>query len=156
MSSDERMGGVLEWLQTMLVQIELGDEDDELDEDFVATARPWLHTKAFHDVACDSSEFASRLWEFIGDADYLGPEGSGGTLLLLLPTQLPLSLFDTIVASVGDGVRANLNANVLVFGCHPDADKVSQKTPVPLIRLFLDSPDLLVEGGSMGDAAGFL
>ena len=48
---NQLMGGVLEWLQTMLLGLELNEEDDELDsldDDFVATARPWLHTKSFH------------------------------------------------------------------------------------------------------------
>ena len=50
LGSEQRMGAVLEWLQTMLVELELGSTDsldgagseeaDELDDDFVATARP--------------------------------------------------------------------------------------------------------------------
>ena len=154
--SDVRMGSVLEWLQMMLVQIELGDEDEELDDDFVTTARPWLHAKAFHDVTCKPNEFTAKLWQHVCDAKYLEPDAEGGTLLLLLPTQLPYSLFDEVVQSVRKGVQSNLNGQVAVLGCHPDATSSSEKAPVPLIRLFLDSPDLLIEGGSMGDAAGFL
>ena len=29
-------------------------------------------------------------------------------------------------------------------------------SPVPVVQVFADSPDLLVDGGSMGDAAAFL
>lgn len=162
---DMRMGNVLEWLQTMLVQLELGnteeldgpqEEDDELDEDFVNTARPWLHAKAFHDIACEPAAFGERMWSCILDADFLAEGGVGGTVLLLLPSQLPLSLFERITASVSSSITTHLNGKVTVTGCHPDCVKAHERTPVPLLRIFLDDPQLLVEGGSMGDAASFL
>ena len=136
--SDIRMGSVLEWLQMMLVQIELGDEDEELDEDFVSTARPWLHAKAFHDVTCEPADFTSTIWKQISDSEYLKPNAEGGTLLLLLPTQLPYSLFADIVDSVRVGVQSNFNTDIAVLGCHPDAEMNAQKAPVPLLRVFLD------------------
>ena len=99
--SEERMGAVLTWLQTMLVELELGKteeldgtEEDELDGNFVSAARPWLHTKAFFDVP--AQDFAEELWEHVGSADYLLPDGSGGSLLLLLPSGLPFSLFSQV------------------------------------------------------------
>lgn len=164
-ASDARMGLVLEWLQTMLVQLELGgtaeldgaEEDDELDEDFVNTARPWLHAKAFHDIACDPPAFSETLWAHVEGADYLRPGGAGGTMLLLLPSALSLSLFEAVTESVANGVSANVNADIIVTGCHPDATKAHERTPVPLLRVFLDAgEDMLVEGGSMSDAAQFL
>ena len=159
-SKDSRMGAVLEWLQTMLVQLELGGteeldgplpemEDDELDEDFVNTARPWLHAKAFHDIACEPAAFGEQIWSSAVAADYLAPGGVGGTVLLLLPSQIPLALFERVAATVSSSVTTYLNGKVLVTACHPDTEKVHERTPVPLLRLFLDEPDLLVEGGSM-------
>jgi len=96
----QRMGAVLEWLQTMLINLELheeGDEEteeDELDPDFVSAARPWLHTKAFFDIPAQG--FASTLWGHVSGAAYLQPGGEGGSLLLLLPSRLPLSLFEQV------------------------------------------------------------
>ena len=156
--SAQRMGSVLEWLQVMLVEIELGDatndEDDELDEGFVSTARPWLHTKEFFDIP--AAGFADELWQHLSGAGYLQPKGEGGTLLLLLPSRLPFSLFQRVTDTVRDGAVANLNADLLVSGYHPDGASKESRSPVPLIQVFLDSPDLLVDGGSMSDAAGFL
>ena len=161
-AGDARMGKVLEWLQTMLVELELGQteeldgtEEDELDEGFVSTARPWLHTKEFHDVAC-TGEFLPSLWGHVSTADYLQPGGEGGTLLLLLPASMPLSLFDQVTDAVRDGVHASLNGEVRVNGFHPDAPSKASKSPVPVLQIFLDTPELFVDGGSMGDAAGFL
>ena len=157
-SKDARMGAVLDWLQPMLVQLELGgteeldgpmEEDDELDDEFVRAARPWLHAKAFHDIMCEPSAFGEQIWTSVMDADYLAPGGTGGTVLLLLPSQIPLVLFERVTRSVSSSIAANLNDKVLVTGCHPDNMKAHERTPVPLLRIFLDEPDLLVEGGSM-------
>ena len=164
LGSEQRMGAVLEWLQTMLVELELGSTDslddtgseeaDELDDDFVATARPWLHTKEFFDIKAQG--FAQELWEHVSSADYLQPKGEGGAMLLLLPTPLPLSLFEEVTKTVSAGVGAHINPEVAVRGFHPDRTPKEQQSPVPIIQVFLDSPDLLVQGGSMSDAAGFL
>ena len=43
----ELMERVLGWLPEMLVALDIGDEDGEDDDDFVAAARPWLHTDGF-------------------------------------------------------------------------------------------------------------
>jgi hypothetical protein len=156
-----RMGEVLVWLQQMLVNQPMssvadGDAED-LDDDFVQAARPWLHTKSFHDVT-DASQFSQRVWSPMAEADFLREDGEGGALLVLLPPALPLSLFEQITASVRASVHGNINREVEVLGCHPDvsSEEPSRQTPVPLIRLFKDSPDLLVDGGSMSDAAGLL
>jgi len=153
---EERMGMVLEWLQTMLVNLELQEteEEDELDADFVNAARPWLHTKAFFDVSAQG--FAEVVWGHVSAADYLLPAGEGGSLLLLLPSRLPLSLFERVADTVRSEVATHVNADAVVSGCHPDAEQPERKTPVPVVQIFADSPDLLVEGGSMSDAAGFL
>ena len=162
---DERMGIVLEWLQTMLVKLELGvteeldgqlPEDEELDDDFVNTARPWLHAKAFHDISCEPANFGQTMWSYIEQADFLQEGGSGGTVLLLLPSQIPLGLFEQVAASVGSSIGSRVGDKVSVTGCHPDHAQAHERTPVPLIRIFRDEPDLLVEGGSMSDAASFL
>ncbi len=50
--------------------------------------------------------------------------------------------------SLGDGV--------VVDACHPSSETKSKRTPTPLLLLFADAPDLLVEGGSLSDAAAFL
>ena len=166
LGSEQRMGAVLEWLQTMLVELELGSTDsldgagseeaDELDDDFVATARPWLHTKAFFDIAFDTKKgFTQELWENVSGADYLR-DGSGGALLLLLPSRLPLTLFDRVTESLRAGVASDIGDSVSVTGFHPDAEKAHLRSPVPVVQVFADSPDLLVDGGSMGDAAAFL
>ena len=47
------------------------------------------------------------------------------------------------------------DAAVHVEPFHPDAEAVPYRSPTPLLRLFLDSPELLVDG-SMSDAASFL
>ena len=136
-----------------------GEEDeeaDELDDDFVSTARPWLHSKSFHDVACEPTDFAEQLWAHVEVASYLRPDGGGGSLLLLLPSELPLSLFQSITESVAAGVATSVNSEAQVLGCHPDAAKAHERAPVPLLRVFADAEDLLVEGGSMSDAAEFL
>ena len=44
------MNTVLTWLPEMLMALELGDEDEEEDSDFVQVARPYLHTKEYHVV----------------------------------------------------------------------------------------------------------
>lgn len=158
-----RMGTVLEWLQTMLVQLELGAtkeldgedaEEDELDEGFVKTARPWLHTEEFYDVQV--ADFPEQLWAHLNGADYLKPSAKGGAMLLLLPSRLPYSLFQQVTATVRDGVASHVNSEVTVSGYHPDSDQKAAQTPVPVIQVFLDSPDLLIDGGSMSDAASFL
>ena len=161
LSGEQRMGAVLEWLQVMLVELELGgtaeldgEEVDELDNDFVDAARPWLHTKEFFDIKAQG--FAQELWEHVSSADYLQPKGEGGAMLLLLPTPLPLSLFEEVTKTVSAGVGAHINPEVAVRGFHPDRTPKEQQSPVPIIQVFLDSPDLLVQGGSMSDAAGFL
>ena len=160
-ASPQRMGAVLEWLQKMLVELELGnteeldgEEEDELDDDFVSAARPWLHTKAFHDISAD--DFAEQLWGHVTAANYLLPNGEGGSLLLLLPSRLPLSLFEKVTSTMSSSVAAELNSAVVVSGFHADAEQAKNRSPVPVIQLFLDSPDLLVDGGSMSDAASFL
>jgi len=161
-SGEARMGQVLEWLSTMLVTLELSEtsdvaleEDDELDEDFVNAARPWLHTKAFFDVSVDGG-VAESLWEHMIGADYLQPNGEGGSLILLLPTSMPKALFDEVVATVAETASLRINKELKVCGCHPEAGTAPSRSPVPLIQLFNDQPDLLVEGGSASDMAGFL
>jgi len=165
--SEQRMGAVLEWLQKMLVELEVGSTDsldgtgseeaDKLDEDFVATARPWLHTKAFFDITFDTKKgFTQELWERVSAADYLQPGGSGGALLLLLPSWLPLTLFEHVTESLRTSVATEISEAVLVTGFHSDAAKAHLRSPVPVVQVFSDSPDLLVDGGSMGDAAAFL
>jgi hypothetical protein len=157
-TGEARMGILLEWLQKMLVQLELGDvedeEDDELDSDFVNAARPWLHTKAFFDIP--AQDFAQTIWSHVSAADYLQAGGSGGSLLLLVPSRLPLSLFEQVTETVASGVATHVNSAAVVTGCHPDAARAEQRSPVPVVQIFLDSPDLLIDGGSMSDAAGFL
>jgi len=157
------MIGVLEWLQPMLVNLELGAtkeldgadaEEDELDADFVTIARPWLHTNAFHDLT-GAEDVLSQLWAHVSDAEYLREGGQGGTLLLLLPRAMPLELLQRAAATVQGAVHAHLNAAVHVEPFHPDAEAVPYRSPTPLLRLFLDSPELLVDG-SMSDAASFL
>ena len=159
-SGDARMGSVLQWLQTMLVNLELGSTmeldgvEDELDDGFVSAARPWLHTKAF--FAIEAPDFSQALWQQISGAEYLQPGGAGGSLLLLLPSALPLTLFEQVAESVRRGVATDLNPAVVVSGYHPDTEAVDKQSPTPVLQLFLDSEDLLVDGGSMSDAAGFL
>ena len=160
-SGEQRMGAVLEWLQVMLVELELGgtaeldgEEVDELDNDFVDAARPWLHTKDFFDIGAQG--FAQEVWGHVSTADFLQPNGEGGALLLLLPTQLPLSLFEQVTTTVSEGVASHFNADIAVKGFHPDQMPKERASPVPIIQVFLDSPSLLVDGGSMSDAAGFL
>ena len=150
MNGEQRMGALLEWLQKMLVDLEMGnnggeedDDDDELDPDFVNTARPWLHTKAFFDVA--AQDFTQTLWEHVSSAEYLQPGDEGGSLLLLLPSRLPLSLFHQVTDAVSEGAATHVNSAVVVTGCHPDAEEAARRSPIPAIQLFVDSPDLLVE-----------
>jgi len=69
---------------------------------------------------------------------------------------MELPLFGRVVDSVSAAVSAHLNAEIVVTGCHPEADAARRRSPVPLIQLFLDSEDLLVEGGSMSDMSAFL
>lgn len=161
---EARLVTVLEWLQVMLVNLELGtteeldgptEEEDELDEDFVSEARPWLHAKAFHDITGEAG-FTQRMWNYVVESDYLQQGGKGGTLLLLLPSRLPYSLFSEVTDDTMAAVQKHVNADIVIAGCHPDAPAKQNQAPVPLLRIFLDSPDLLVEGGSMSDAAGFL
>ena len=158
------MRQVLTWLPEMLVQLELGataeldgqgSEDDELDEDFVNMARPWLHTNEYHSVG-GTADFAEQVWKLVAKADYLRPTGKGGAMLLLLPDGLPYSLMQTVTNTLKETVHAHVNAEASVTSCHPDATAASARSPTPLIQVFKDSPDLLVDGGSMSDAAGFL
>ena len=115
-----------------------------------------LHTKAFFDIAFDTKKgFTQELWENVSGADYLR-DGSGGALLLLLPSRLPLTLFDRVTESLRAGVASDIGDSVSVTGFHPDAEKAHLRSPVPVVQVFADSPDLLVDGGSMGDAAAFL
>jgi len=165
-SGDLRMGDVLEWLSVMLVTLDLNEssdadvqtaeedeEEDELDEDFVNTARPWLHTKEFFDVGVD--DMAQALWGHMSAAEYLQPNGSGGSLVLLLPATLPLEVFNEVVATVAS-VAAQLNPELKTAGCHPDSGAQALRCPVPLVQLFNDNPELLVEGGSASDMSQFL
>ena len=157
------MGEVLNWLSQMLINLDLSeegdepradaDDDDELDEDFVLTARPWLHTKEFHEVSSDG--IAQGLWGPITAAEYIRKDGEGGSMLLLLPQELSEPLLERIVKTVREVISTEVNPEVCVSGCHPTASKPSARSPVPLIQLFLDSPTLLVDG-SMSDAASFL
>ena len=78
------------------------------------------------------------------------------SLLLLLPSRLPLSLFEQVTRTVSSGVSAHINEQVVVTGFHPDDEIVAKRSPVPVVQVFLDSPDLLVDGGSLSDASGFL
>ena len=157
-SPELRMGEVLTWLSTMLVKLDLVEDDDDmddgLDENFVQTARPWLHTKEFFSVS--GAGAVQSLWSHAVGAPFLQQGGDGGAMLLLLPAGLPLPLFDSVVASVDEVLRASLNAELRVSGCHPDSHQPSARSPVPLIQLFLDNEDLLVDGGSLGDASAFL
>lgn len=164
-SGESRMGDVLEWLSTMLVTLELDegaggaspvlDEDDELDEDFVNAARPWLHTKAFFDVPVNG--LADAMWEQMEAATFLRPEGEGGSLVLLLPSALPMPLLDDICKTVKKVVAGtSVGTEISVTGCHPDRKSAVLRSPVPLIQLFSDRPGLLVDGGSASDMSAFL
>ena len=159
---DALMGDVLEWLQKMLLGLELneGDEQaelDELDDDFVAIARPWLHTKGFHVCgAATGLELATQVWSHVSAADYLQSGGSGGGLLLLLPGfTADRALFDRVLASVAEAASQSLGEGVKVSGGHPSSGVSSLRPPAPLLQIFLDSPDLLVDG-SLSDAAALL
>lgn len=170
-AGDAAMGGVLEWLQQMLLGLDLNEGEldgppeeaaqlDELDDEFVDVARPWLHTKAFHVVGAPTGQaLASQLWAHVQAADYLRPGGSGGSLLLLFPALAEnRELLESIAASVRAAAEASdaIAEGIQVMGGHPEAEAVTARTPTPLIQLFLDAPDLLVEGGGLQDAAQFL
>ena len=155
-SGETKMNEVLEWLSTMLVSLELNEQDDELDEldnDFVQVARPWLHSKAFFDVEVDN--MVTSLWSHLDGAEYLKTDGNGGTLILLMPSAMPFALLETVADSVS-AAAAQINPEIVVSACHPESTIASARCPVPLLRVFHDHPELLVEGASMADAAGFL
>ena len=61
-----------------------------------------------------------------------------------------------VTASLSVGVKAHINDAAIVTGFHPDGETAETRSPVPVVQIFLDSPDLLIDGGSMGDAASFL
>jgi len=156
------MGEVLTWLPGMLQSLELGDVLEEGadvledDSEFCDTARPWLHTKAFGTVTAPSQpEIGQELWAEISKAEFLKKEG--GSLVLLLPTanNHPDS-FTAIVGGVRRAAVAHINDSLCVRGFHPQSETKAMRAPVPLIQLFLDSPDLFVDGGSAGDIAPFL
>ena len=154
----ELMESVLGWLPQMLQAIDIGDEDGEPeeDDDFVSAARPWLHTDGFAVVQGASHvELCEQIWENLSGADCL--KTGGGSFLLLVPDAAGhLRDFNTMVDVVQSAARSNLNEAVTVTACHPEAERVIDRCPVPVMLVFLDDPDLLVKGGSMSDMGQFL
>lgn len=163
-----RMGQVLDWLPTMLMALEVGDvmnmsnigrdleEDDMdnktyLDAEFVKKGRPWLHVQEY--CGCSGAGLAEQLWSKISAAEYLAPGKRGGSLMLLLPKNMPLSEFNSVFDAIKADVLAEVNDELDVDAFHPET---RFKCPVPLIRVFYDQEDLLIEGGSMADAAKML
>ncbi|KAL1521608.1 hypothetical protein AB1Y20_021267 [Prymnesium parvum] len=164
---DERDGQalmerVLSWLPGMLVALDLGEDPDEgeeaeeRDSEFVDTARPWLHTKAFGVIKAPSQpEIAGELWEEMLGAQFLKEEG--GSLLLLVPAAAnDIETFSGIVAAVRTTARDHINEDVVVTGLHPESVTGNVKCPVPTIMLFLDNEELFVDGGSMRDISSLL
>ena len=121
-------------------------------------ARPLRRRAAIFSYCAEPELLEGARWLacYLTTGKHMAFYASFGTVLLLLPSQLPLSLFERITASVSSSITTHLNGKVTVTGCHPDCVKAHERTPVPLLRIFLDDPQLLVEGGSMGDAASFL
>ena len=153
-SGEEMMNTVLTWLPEMLMALELGDENEEEDSDFVQVARPYLHTKEYHVVRGGSMlAVAQELWSHVEAAKFL--EGEGGTMLLLLPALSDERAFD----GLAEATRAALSREMpkaSLQACHPSRPGAVERTPLPLFQLFCDNPELLVQGGSLGDAAAFL
>ena len=67
-----------------------------------------------------------------------------------------IETFDEIVTTVRVAAREHINQELAVSGLHPESPTTNAQAPVPVIMLFLDDEELLVEGGSMNDMADFL
>jgi hypothetical protein len=151
---EARMGEVLDWLSGMLVNLDLHESDDggeETDEDFVLISRPWLHCNEFHAVA--GVGIAEQIWAPIVAADFLEKGANGGSMVIFLPEPLPMPLFERVVDAVSAAATSNVNADLQVTGCHPEMSFRPNQTPSPLIRVFLDSETLFIDG-KLSDAAG--
>ena len=75
--------------------------------------------------------------------------------LLLLPALSDERAFD----GLAEATRAALSREMpkaSLQACHPSRPGAVERTPLPLFQLFCDNPELLVQGGSLGDAAAFL
>lgn len=174
-SADALMQRVLEWLPDMLVGLEIacapmddeqasaeqlceklttGEGDDDPDDmEFVTIGRPWLHTAAFQ-LATGStlSAVGEEVWSHASSSDFLAPDAGGGGLLVLVPQLTSdVSLFQQLGGALEAAAKREINGEIMLQACHPEAAVPARRCPVPLYQFFVDSPELNA-GGSMADA----
>ena len=172
-AAEALMQRVLEWLPDMLVGLEIacapmddeeasaedlceklttGEGDDADDMEFVTIGRPWLHTAAFQ-LATGStlSAVGEEVWGHVSSSDFLAPDAGGGGLLVLVPQLASdVSLFQQLGGALEAAAKREINGELMLQACHPEAAMPAQRCPVPLYQFFVDSEELNA-GGSMAD-----
>ena len=68
-----------------------------------------------------------------------------------LPPASIVAMLASLSPSISLDLRREINAELQVQACHPNAKVAARRCPVPLFQFFLDSPDLYVNG-NLADA----
>merc|ERR1719162_2840463 len=134
-------------------EAEAEDDPDPEDFEFVAVGRPWLHTAAFHlATGATPAELGAAVWAEAEGSAFLRQGGGGGGLLVLVPQlEADFALFEQVGAAVSAAARREINVELQVQECHPNAKTAARRCPVALFQFFTDSPDLYVDG-NLADA----
>ena len=74
-----------------------------------------------------------------------------GRVRAYLPPASIVAMLAPLSPSISLDLRREINAELQVQACHPNAKVAARRCPVPLFQLFLDSPDLYVNG-NLADA----
>ena len=68
-----------------------------------------------------------------------------------LPPASIVAMLAPLSPSISLDLRREINAELQVQACHPNAKVAARRCPVALFQFFLDSPDLYVNG-NLADA----